>query len=219
MTYFVICFLGGPHLHINLNTRFTVPFLIFVCLEKMSVAPAKKLTKSAPAEHPSYIEMITNAISSLKERSGSSRQAIAKFIKSNYKGISDESLKIHLKLALKRGVASGRLLQPKGQGGSGSFKVAKVEKKPNKKAAPKKPDARPKKAITPKKKPEAKKPAAKKPAANKANIPAAKKPAKSPKKATAKKAAKKPVKKPAAKEPAAKKPAKKTATKKTAAKK
>ena len=160
----------------------------------------KKAAAKKPAEHPKYIDMVTAAIVALKERSGSSRQAIVKYISANYN--VSESAGNHVKLALKRGVAAGVLNQPKGTGASGSFKVAKVEKKPAKKPAAKKPAA---------KKPAAKKPAAKKPAAKK--TPKKKTPKKA-KKATPKKAAKKP----AAKKPAAKKAAKKTPKKKTAKK-
>ncbi len=42
-------------------------------------APKAKAPKK-PAEHPSYVEMITEAISALKERNGSSVAAIKKFI-------------------------------------------------------------------------------------------------------------------------------------------
>ena len=118
----------------------------------MSEAAKKKAASKKPAEHPKYIDMISAAIVALKERNGSSRQAIIKYIKANYK-VGDNA-DVHVKLALKRGVASGALAQPKGTGASGSFKVVK-------KAEPKKP-----------KKPAAKKPAAKKAAPKK---PAAKK--------------------------------------------
>lgn len=165
---------------------------------------AKKPVK--PAEHPKYQDMIAAAITSLKERNGSSRQAISKYIRANYK--VGDNVDTQLKLSLKRGVTAGRLVHTKGVGASGSFKLAK----------PVKPAPKPRK-------PAAKKPAAKKPAAKKATTkPAAKKPA--AKKATTKKpAAKKPAAKkattakPAAKKPAAKKPAAKKATKKPAAKK
>ena len=173
----------------------------------MSVAPKKKpAAPKKPADHPPYIDMIKAAILALKERSGSSRQAIEKYIKANYKVGEVGS---HLKMALKRGAASGKLVHTKGVGASGSFKLPKEEKKekkPKKPAAKKRPAAKPKKpaAKKPAKKPAAKKPAAKKPAAKKA---AAKKPA-----------AKAPAKKPAAKKPAAKKLAKKPAAKKTAKK-
>ena len=165
---------------------------------------AKKAAAKKPADHPKYIDMIVAAITALKERTGSSRQAIVKYIKGNFK--VGESSDTHIKMALKRGVVAGKLVQAKGAGASGSFKVKKVDA-PKKVAAKKKPAA---------KKPAAKKPAAKKPAAKKAT----KKAATPKKKAAAKKAAKKPAaKNPAAKKPAAKKAAKKTPKKKTAAKK
>lgn len=170
-----------------------------ILLFKMTESPkkVKKVVKKAPAAHPKYIDMIVTSVETLKERGGSSRQAITKYIKANY-NVGDNPGP-HIKMALKRGVAGGKLLQPKGTGASGSFKAV-----PAKKAVAKKPAA---------KKPAAKKPAAKKPASKKATTPAKKK-------APAKKAAKKtPAKrKPAAKKPAAKK-VKKTPKKKTAAKK
>ena len=42
--------------------------------KKAEKKPAKK-----PADHPKYSEMIAAAIGALKERSGSSRQAIVKY--------------------------------------------------------------------------------------------------------------------------------------------
>ena len=172
----------------------------------MSAAPAaeKAKAKAKPAEHPKYIDMAIAAVTALKERSGSSRQAILKYIVANYK--VSESANTHLKQALKRGVTAGALKQVKGAGASGSFKVAE-KPKPAKKAVAKKPAA---------KKPAAKKPAAKVAKKSPKKKAAAKKPA--AKKATPKKkpAAKKPAaKKPAAKKPAAKKTPKKAAKKKT----
>jgi len=175
-------------------------------------SPKKKAAPKKPAEHPKYIDMIIAAIGALKERTGSSRQAILKYILSNYKIGNEDSAKTHLKQALKRGVASGKLVHAKGTGASGSFKLSAAAKKP---AAPKK---------TPKKKPAAakKKPAAKKPASKKAaKKPAAKKTTtkKTPKKSSTKKPAAKKTKKPAAKKPAAKKAGKKSSPKKKAASK
>ena len=162
----------------------------------------------APAAHPTYLAMITAAIPALKERTGSSRQAILKYIVANYKVDAAKAV-VAVRLALKAGVAKGVIKNAKETGkGAGKFKVVKIEK-------PKKPAV---------KKPAVKKPVAKKPAAKKAGTPkkaVAKKPA--AKKATPKKkpAAKKPAaikqpaaKKPAAKKPAAKKPAAKKPTKK-----
>lgn len=173
--------------------------------------PAKKAKAPVkPAEHPKYIDMIVSAITALKERSGSSRQAILKYVKGNYK--VGDNVDVHLKMALKRGVTGGKLVQKKGTGASGSFKVAEktvvkkkpAAKKPAAKKSPKKAAKKPAaKKATPKK--AAKKPAAKKPAAKKSpKKPAAKKPA-AKKPAAAKKAT--PKKKPAAKKPAAKKAA------------
>ena len=153
---------------------------------------AKKTTKArkpkAPAAHPTYSVMIAAAIKNLKDRTGSSRQAILKYICANYK-VDASKAGVHLRMALKRGVAKGALKMAKESGkGAGCYKLGE-------KAAPKK------------------KPAAKKP--KKAKKPkAAKKPKKAAAKKSPKKAAKKPkAKKPAAKKPAAKKPAKKAAKK------
>lgn len=170
--------------------------------------PAKKAAK-APAAHPKYTEMVKAAIAALKERNGSSRQAIHKYIVANYK-VDENKLRTHLKLALKRMSDSKQLTHTKGTGASGSFKLVKVEKKPAaKKPAPKKPAAKkPAAKKTPKK-------AAKKPAAKKTPKKAAKKPAK--KAAAAKKPAKPAKKKPATKKPVKKTP-KKPAAKKTAKK-
>merc|ERR1712115_488979 len=156
-------------------------------------APAKKASKpKAPAAHPKYSVMIAAAITSLKDRTGSSRQAILKYICANYK-VDAAKAAVQVRLALKRGVAKGALKMARASGkGAGSYKVVKAEK--------------------PKKVKKAKKPKAKKPK-KAAKKPAAKKAAKKPKKAV-----KKPAKK-AAKKPAAKKAAKKPAAKKAAPKK
>ena len=159
----------------------------------------KKVAKPKPAEHPKYADMCICAIAALKERKGSSRQAILKYIEANNK--VSEGANRHLKAALKRCVANGLIKQVKGCGASGSFKLGE-KPKPKAKKAKKKPAA--KKAKKPaakklKKKPAAKKlkkkPAAKKPAVKAkpvaAKKPAAKKAKKAPKKKTAKKVAKK----------------------------
>merc|ERR1712029_654508 len=137
----------------------------------MSAPAAKKVTKpKKPAEHPTYAVMIAAAIAGLKYRTGSSRQAILKYICANYK-VDAAKATVHLRLALKSGIAKGSLKMAKESGkGAGCYKLAekpKKEKKPKKPAAAKKPAA---------KKPAAKKPAAKKPAAAK-KPKAAKKPA------------------------------------------
>jgi hypothetical protein len=192
---------------------------------KMSVV------KKAP-EHPKYIDMVKAAIVATADKKGASRQSIVKYVLANFK-VSDNA-NVHIKLALKRGVSDNVLVQPKGTGASGSFKLNKEAEAASKKAAAKKLKAAAKKVAVPKKvaakkskkvstpakkaakstpKKSPKKVAAKKPAAKK--VAAKRTPAKKPVVA-AKAVAKKPVaKKVAAKKPAAKRaPAKKTAAKK-----
>jgi hypothetical protein len=155
--------------------------------------------------------MVSNAIRSLKERGGSSVQAIKKYIAANYK-VDSEKLAPFIKKYLKGAVASGELVQTKGKGASGSFKLSSAAK-PENPAATTAP-VRGKSAAT--SGPKAKKPSpgkakaktAKKTAAKK--IPEKKKQAPAPKSkklsSKAKKAAKVPTKKPKAPRP-------KTATK------
>lgn len=173
--------------------------------KKTSVKKATKPKK--PAAHPKYSEMIVTAITSLKDRTGSSGQAIKKYITANFK-VDEKSVGPHVRAALKKGVTSGALKQVKGTGASGSFKVAEktkvVKTKAAKKPATKKPAAAKKPAAPKSPKKAAKKTVTKKPAAVK----------KTPKKST-----KKVAKSPAAKKPKAKKATKKPAAKKVAAKK
>ena len=51
----------------------------------MSAAPKKAVKAQAPAAHPKYSVMIGAAITTLKDRTGSSHQAILKYICANYK--------------------------------------------------------------------------------------------------------------------------------------
>src|SRR6218665_1684072 len=51
--------------------------------KKTSAAASAK--KKTPADHPKYSEMTRLALTSLKERGGSSRQAILKYILKNFK--------------------------------------------------------------------------------------------------------------------------------------
>ncbi|KAJ5372194.1 Histone H1 [Penicillium concentricum] len=133
--------------------------------------PPKKVTsaskKAAPPAHTSYRDMIKDAIISLKERNGSSRQAIKKYVQSNNKiNVTSQSVfDSQFNKAIKAGVEKNEFTQPKGP--SGPLKLAKKDAPV--KAAPK--------------------PAAAKPAAKPVAKPAAKKVA--PKKAPAKTAPKK----------------------------
>ena len=135
-------------------------------------SPAKKSAKAAAAKpkkakaaktHPPTGEMVVNAVKTLKERGGSSLQAIKKFLAAQYK-VDVEKLAPFIKKFLKSAVAKGQLLQTKGKGASGSFKLPAAAKKEAAPKAVKPKSAAPKKAAGEKKKP-AKKSVAKKPKA------------------------------------------------------
>lgn len=73
---------------------------------------------------PAMSAMVTHAIVSLKERSGSSRSAIKKFVISNYSLQDTNVLKSRISLALKKMLKDGRLEMIKA-----SFKISKDKKK------------------------------------------------------------------------------------------
>lgn len=94
-------------------------------------SPASKKSKTSTIakkprvkpNHPPTSEMVNSAIKSLKERGGSSLQAIKKYMSSNYK-IDAEKLAPFIKKYLRSAVTAGQLIQTKGKGASGSFKLA-----------------------------------------------------------------------------------------------
>jgi histone H1/5 len=87
---------------------------------------------SAPvASKKSYFELVKEAIATLKERGGSSSQAIKAHIVSNHPSI--KFAQHSLRAALKKGAESGKLVKVKA-----SFKLAESEKKAPKKVAAKK---------------------------------------------------------------------------------
>lgn len=193
-----------------------------------SAAPIKAAKKvSKPTVGSSVRELIVKSVAASQERSGVSLSAVKKSLIAS--GYDVEKNNSRVKQAVKALVANDTLVQVKGTGASGSFKINKKvdskAKKPLKKAvtkvkkpaaktlgAVKKPQTAPKKALAAKKSPKK----VKKPLA-------AKKVAKSPKKTTkAVPAAKKaPKKVPAAKKVTKKSPAAKKApvTKKASPKK
>ncbi|XP_030045374.1 histone H1.5-like isoform X3 [Microcaecilia unicolor] len=95
-------------------------------------AGAAKARKSSSG--PSVSELIVKAVSASKERSGMSLAALKKALAAS--GYDVEKNNSRLKLAVKSLVSKGSLLQTKGSGASGSFKL---NKKPEstKKSAPK----------------------------------------------------------------------------------
>ena len=92
------------------------------------------------ATHPKYIDMIVSAIKALGDKSGSSRQAINKYIVKEYKLTENNHHSAMLKQALKRGSGpNGPLVHNKGKGAAGSFKVKPAPAKPTKTVAKKAP--------------------------------------------------------------------------------
>ncbi|OQU93916.1 hypothetical protein CLAIMM_00360 [Cladophialophora immunda] len=106
-----------------------------------AAAPAKETKEKKPAAapaHASYKDMIKEAILNLKERNGSSRQAIKKYVKANNNitVTSETQFDSLFNKALKTGVEKGDFQQPKGP--SGPVKLAKKEAKPAEKKTVKK---------------------------------------------------------------------------------
>ncbi|XP_043346910.1 histone H1-like [Dermochelys coriacea] len=171
---------------------------------KTSTKKPKKATGGSKARKPpgpSVTELITKAVSASKERKGLSLAALKKVLAAG--GYDVEKNNSRIKVGLKSLVSKGILVQTKGTGASGSFKLNKKPGEVKEKAPKKKPAAKPKKPAAKKPTSTAKKPkkaAVAKKSPKKVKKPAAsavKKAAKSPKKVKAakpKKAAKSPAK-------------------------
>ncbi|GJY83229.1 histone H1, partial [Tanacetum coccineum] len=101
---------------------------------------AKKLL--ALRKHPPYLEMVSYALVTLKERDGSSQYAIGKFIQDKYKDLP-VNFKKRLLNHLKKLVASNKLVKVKASYKLPSTAKAVAAAKPMKEAAPakKKPTA------------------------------------------------------------------------------
>ena len=90
-----------------------------------AAAPVKKAAKPRkPAAHPPYAEMIAKAIVGLGDKKGSSKVAIKKYILANFKVEDTKAANTQLNIALKRGVAGGKLITAKGH--AGTFKAAEL---------------------------------------------------------------------------------------------
>ncbi|GBB97045.1 hypothetical protein RclHR1_02900008 [Rhizophagus clarus] len=115
------------------------------------VSPAKSKKQASPPSHPKYEDMIRDAIVALKERKGSSRQAIKKYILNTYKLPDNAVTTNRLKLAITKGVDKGIFSFVNGP--SGTLKLVKKEaakkekKEVEKKEKPKKAE---KKEVKPK---------------------------------------------------------------------
>uniref|UniRef100_A0A3B3QVT6 Histone H1 n=1 Tax=Paramormyrops kingsleyae TaxID=1676925 RepID=A0A3B3QVT6_9TELE len=94
-----------------------------------AAAPAKAPKKKAAAKPkkagPSVGELIVKAVSASKEKNGLSLAALKKALAAG--GYDVEKNNSRVKLALKGLVTKGTLLQTKGTGASGSFKLNKKQ--------------------------------------------------------------------------------------------
>lgn len=95
--------------------------------QKKAAGARAKGGHSKPS-HPLYSEMVNNAIKNLEKRGGSSLKAIKKYVCTNYL-VNADKLSPFIKRYLKSAVASGALVQTRGKGASGSFKLAAAGKR------------------------------------------------------------------------------------------
>src|SRR5665811_1512431 len=92
---------------------------------KKKVAAPKKL-----ASHPPANIMVVEAVTKLNEKGGSSLQAIKKHIAGFY-NVDMDKMGLFIRKALVKQVEVGALIQVKGTGASGSFKLpSTISKKP-----------------------------------------------------------------------------------------
>lgn len=73
--------------------------------------------------HPPTSEMVIAAIKGLKDRKGSSLQAIRKYVVATYI-VDGEKITPFIKKYLKNAVSNGTVVQTRGKGASGSFKLS-----------------------------------------------------------------------------------------------
>lgn len=126
---------------------------------KLKVPKVKK--PATKPTHPPTAQLVNGAIKALKERNGSSFQAIKKYIATENK-VDADKLSPFIKKYLKKATENGKLVQTKGKGASGSFKLSAASLKPKgekKKSKAKKPgDKKPKAVKAKAAKPKAAKP-------------------------------------------------------------
>ncbi|CAN6240571.1 unnamed protein product [Urochloa humidicola] len=100
---------------------------------KPKPAAAKpKASAGAGASHPPYFEMIKEAITALKERTGSSSHAIAKYMEDKHGASLPANYKKMLSIQLRGFAAKGKLVKVKA-----SYKLSDAAKKESPKAKPK----------------------------------------------------------------------------------
>jgi len=108
------------------------PEVAKVAKAKKNVAAAtkgKKKTVKSKTDKPTYAAMVTKAILELKEKKGSSRQSIMKYLQGNYK-VDAASATLLMNKALKKMTTDGRLVAgaQAGKSGAGCYKVSMEER-------------------------------------------------------------------------------------------
>ncbi|CAH2051366.1 unnamed protein product [Thlaspi arvense] len=83
---------------------------------------SKKPSKPKTTTHPPYLQMIKEALVTLKEKNGSSPYAIAKKIEEKHKTVLPENFRKTLSLQLKNSVAKGKLVKIRA-----SYKLAEAK--------------------------------------------------------------------------------------------
>lgn len=91
---------------------------------------------STANKRPTVDQMIINALGFLNERNGSSLAAIKKYCETNY-GIDAKKSSRRIRLFLLESVSNGSIIQTKGKGASGSFKLSPMAKQNEYRAAKK----------------------------------------------------------------------------------
>ncbi|KAM3388685.1 hypothetical protein ACQJBY_011056 [Aegilops geniculata] len=103
---------------------------------------AKPKAAAAGASHPTYFEMIKEAIAALKDRTGSSSVAIAKYIEEKHGKALPANFKKMLSVQLRASASKGKLVKVKA-----SYKLSEAAKKDAPKSKPAKDAAKPKKKV------------------------------------------------------------------------
>jgi histone H1/5 len=99
---------------------------------KPKPSAAKPKAAAAAASHPTYFEMIKEAIAALKDRTGSSSVAIAKYIQEKHGKSLPANFKKMLSVQLRSSAAKGKLVKVKA-----SYKLSDAAKKGSPKKAAK----------------------------------------------------------------------------------
>uniref|UniRef100_A0A8C5EFS4 Histone H1 n=1 Tax=Gouania willdenowi TaxID=441366 RepID=A0A8C5EFS4_GOUWI len=96
--------------------------------------PAKKKAAKPVKSGPAVSELILDAVATSNEKKGVSLAALKKALAAG--GYDVEKKNVYIKTGIKSLVAKGALVQTKGSGASGSFKLAKSTDAKAKKPAP-----------------------------------------------------------------------------------